>query len=143
MRSSALRVILAAFGALLLVAGAAGCKAPSSAPGMIALNVTEYDLGAVVNTRPVSQVFAVRNVGAGVLEITGVSTSCGCTTADVASSRLAPGESTPLTVTYDPQVHQGETGEFVRVVYVRSNDPDTAEASLVIRVSVVEPEEVG
>jgi hypothetical protein len=78
-------------------------------------------------------------VGRGELEITGVSTSCACTTAEVGSRHLGPGRATDLTVTYDPQVHGGETGEFMRVVYVRSDDPDTTEASLTIRVTVVEP----
>jgi len=82
----------------------------------------------------------VTNVGQGPLEITGVSTSCGCTTAQIGIRRLSPGAATDLKVTYDPQAHDGATGEFMRVVYVRSsNDPDTPEASLTIWVTVVEP----
>jgi cytochrome c-type biogenesis protein CcmH/NrfF len=74
------------------------------------------------------------------LEIAGVSTSCGCTTAEIESRHLSPGEMTDLTVIYDPQVHDGETGSFLRVVYIRSNDPATPEATLTIRVMVVDPE---
>ena len=81
----------------------------------------------------------MRNVGRGKLEIAGVSTSCGCTTAEVADRQLAPGEATELKVTYDPQAHNGATGEFMRIVYVRSNDPETPEATLTIRVKVTEP----
>jgi hypothetical protein len=44
-----------------------------------------------------------------------------------------------LLVTYDPLAHDGATGQFLRLVYVRSNDPDTPEASLTLRVTVVEP----
>jgi hypothetical protein len=87
----------------------------------------------------VSQVFQVRNVGGSELEIVGVSTSCACTAAKVDSRRVASGQAADLTVTYDPLVHGGETGEFLRVVYVRSNDPETPEASLTIRVTVVAP----
>jgi hypothetical protein len=127
----------------LLLAAAAGCATVEQSPGQIELSATEFDFGNVANTGAVSEVFQVRNVGRGVLEITGVSTSCGCTTATVDGRSLGPGEETDLTVTYDPQVHGGETGDFLRVVYVRSNDPDAPEASLTIRVTVVGPEEAG
>ena len=83
--------------------------------------------------------FQIRNVGRGRLEINGVSTSCGCTTAESSSHSLAPGEATDLRVTYDPLAHNGATGDFTRLVYIRSNDPDTPEASLTIQVTVVEP----
>jgi hypothetical protein len=44
-----------------------------------------------------------------------------------------------MRVTYDPQAHDGQTGTFMRVVYVRSNAPETPEASLTIRVTAVDP----
>jgi len=134
------RITLALAGLLVLgLAVASGCTTATKSPGQIELSATEFDFGTIPNTGPVSRTFQVRNVGRGWLEIAGVSTSCGCTTAEVGSSRLAPGKATDLTVTYDPQAHGGTTGEFMRVVYVRSNDPNTPEASLTIRVTVVEP----
>ena len=42
-------------------------------------------------------------------------------------------------MTYDPLAHDGATGDFMRLVYIRSDDLDTPEASLTIRVTVVEP----
>ena len=116
-----------------------GCASASRAPAKIELSAAEFDFGTIPNTGPVSQVFQVRNVGGSELDIVGVSTSCGCTTAEVDNRTLARGEVTNLKITYDPQVHGGETGEFLRVVYVRSNDPGAPEASLTIRVRVVEP----
>jgi hypothetical protein len=124
---------------LLVLALLAVACSPVERPGRIELGETEFDFGAIPNTRPVSQAFQVRNTGEGALEITGVSTSCGCTTARVDRARLDPGEVTTLTVTYDPQAHGGETGRFTRVVYVRSDDPRTPEASLTVRVTVVAP----
>jgi len=124
---------------VILLAIAVGCTTTVSPPGHIELSATEFDFGTVLKTEPVSQAFRVRNVGQGMLEITTVSTSCGCTTAAVSSRRLAPGETADLLVTYDPRVHGGQTGQFMRVVYVRSDDPDTPEASLTMRVTVVEP----
>jgi hypothetical protein len=120
--------------------GAAAYAAATSGPGRIELSATELDFGTVPNTGPVSHEFQVRNVGRGPLEISGVSTSCGCTTAEVESRRLERGESTTLRVTFDPQAHNGELGRFLRLVYVRSDDPAMPEASLTIWVTVVAPE---
>lgn len=123
-----------------LLAGAmAGCMARTGGPGQIELSATEFDFGTIPNTKAVSQVFQVRNAGSGPLEIENLSTSCGCTTANIDSRQLAPGEATDLTVTYDPLAHNGATGEFMRIVYLRSSDPDTPEANLMIRVTVAEP----
>jgi len=124
---------------VLVAAVAVGYAALPHAEGQIELSATEFDFGTIPNTGPVSEVFQVRNVGDGPLEISGVSTSCGCTAAEVGSWRLAAGTSTDLTVTYNPLAHDGATGEFVRLVYVRSDDPETPEASLIVRVTVVEP----
>jgi len=121
--------------ALLLLASV-GCTTAARPPGKIELSAAVFDFGEIPNSDPVSETFQVRNVGGETLEIIGVSTSCGCTTAEVDSHHLPPGETTGLTVTYHPQAHGGETGEFTRVVYVRSSDPETPEVTLTIRVRV-------
>ncbi len=118
---------------LLLLGLAVGC---AKQPGRIELSDAEYDFGTISNEKAVSHVFEVRNVGQGQLEIAGVSTSCGCTVAEVDRRQLAPGETAQLTVTYDPQAHDGATGRFMRVVYIRSDDPDLSEATLTIHVTV-------
>ena len=134
MRQKRATIGLALLGLLLLVL-VSGC---AKQPGQIELSATEFDFGTVPNTHQVSQVFEVRNTGQGVLEITGVSTSCGCTTAEVDQHQLSSGETAKLTVTYDPQAHGGATGQYMRIVYVRTNDPDVPEATLTIRVKVTE-----
>jgi hypothetical protein len=133
------KLVVGLLAALLVLALAVGYAALPQVPGHIELSATQFDFGAVANTGPVSHTFQVHNIGQGPLEITGVATSCGCTSAAVAEDRLAPGTSTDLTVTYDPLVHDGATGEYMRLVYVRSDDPATPEASLTIHVNVVAP----
>lgn len=133
-----LAIVLAGVVALM-VAVAVGYAALPQPSGQIELSATEFDFGTIPNTGPVRQVFQVRNAGDGPLQITSVSTSCGCTTAEIGSQQLAAGASADLTVTYDPLAHDGATGEFLRIVYVRSDDPDTPEATLTIRVTVFEP----
>ncbi len=114
-----------------------GCSAgKAQGPGRIQFSATELDLGIVPNTELITRTLEVRNVGQGWLEITGLSTSCGCTTARIARQRLAPGEATDLVVIFDPQAHGGQTGTFLRQVYVRSSDPETPEAVLTLRVTV-------
>lgn len=130
-------VVLVILVALVMAVGV-GYAALPEPRGDIELSATEFDFGTVPNNAPVDHVFRVHNAGDGPLEISGVNTSCGCTTAIVGRERLAPGESTELRVIYDPLAHDGATGEFMRVVYVRSDDPDTPEATLTIHVTVVE-----
>jgi hypothetical protein len=126
------------FGLLLLLASvAAGCS--SRASGKIEVVPVEADFGTIPNTAPVTHVFDIRNGGTGLLEITGLSTSCSCTVAEVDSDQIEPGEITALTVTFDPTSHNGATGNFMRQVYVRSNDPETPERTLTFWVEVVEP----
>lgn len=118
---------------LLLLALVAGC---AQQPGQVELSASEYDFGTIPNDKAVSQTFELRNVGRGKLEILGVSTSCGCTTAELSKRQLGPGETAELTVTYDPLAHDGATGRFMRIVYIRSDDPDVPEATLTVRVTV-------
>ena len=136
-KGTILAVVLVILAALVVVVGV-GYAALPEPRGDIELSATEFDFGTVANNAPVDHVFQVHNAGDGPLQISGVSTSCGCTSATVGRDRLAPGESTELRVSYDPLTHDGATGQFMRVVYVRSDDPDTPEATLTIHVTVVE-----
>jgi hypothetical protein len=49
-------------------------------------------------------------------------TSCGCTTAELSSNVIPPGQRADLTVTFDPDFHPTE-GEVVRLVWFATNDP--------------------
>ena len=123
---------------LAVIAVLSACGGDPREPGRIALVEGVVEFGTIPNSAPVTHTVAVRNEGRGVLQITGVSTSCGCTTAEAANRRLAPGEAADLVIVFDPQAHGGETGTVLRQVYVRSNDPETPEAVLTFRVTVVE-----
>jgi hypothetical protein len=136
-RRTVLAIVVAAV--LLGLAAAVVAATLPQPTGAVELSATEFDFGAVSHSAPVSQVFQVRNAGLGNLRIAGVSTSCGCTTARVARDELTPGASTELTVTFDPLAHDGTLGEFLRVVYIRTNDPQMPEATLTIRGNVVAP----
>ena len=67
--------------------------------------------------------------------IEGVSTTCGCTAALAAQSRVEPGGRTVLRVTFETRTF---SGKVERDVLVRSNDPKTPLVE--VRVSAtVEP----
>jgi len=143
MHPSSNKPILLLFAAVALLAVGAGVgygwlRAAPSEPPRIAVTPPEFDFGDVGPELAVSHVFTVTNTGGAVLDISGVSTSCGCTTAAIEAAQLQPGESTALTVTFDPQAHDGATGRFLRLVYLRSNDPQTPETQVQLWVTVTD-----
>lgn len=130
--------------AVLIVAGAGLYGYNQSAPPpRIAIEPSTFDWGEVPNDQPVTQSFAVRNTGGGSLEIQGLSTSCGCTTAEIGQRRLAPRDATELRVTFDPTAHPDLEGSVVRAVYLRTKDPAQPEAVLELHVTVVSAETGG
>lgn len=126
-------LLLAAGALLILTIGGCSGGAPQAA-----VSPASYDLGQIGPGNPVTTTFAVSNQGNGPLLIESVTTSCGCTTAQISSQTIAPGASADLTVTFDPQAHAGATGQFLRYIYLRTNDPTAPEVEVEIRVEVVE-----
>jgi hypothetical protein len=126
---------IAALAVAALVALAAGAdENPATAP-RIRVEPESFDFGKAQQGKTLRKDFTIRNFGDAELVIEGVSTTCGCTAALAAQSRVEPGGRTVLRVTFDTRTY---TGKVERDVLVRSNDPKT---SLVqVRVSAtVEP----
>jgi hypothetical protein len=104
---------------------------PRLNPPKIQLSINSFDLGNINPDQGVrEEIFLVKNEGGQPLDIVSVSTSCGCTEAEVESEEILPGEQTKLSVTYDPSVHPELTGKIKRVVYIKSNDPIQEEVEL-------------
>lgn len=108
-------------------------------PPAIVIEPESFDWGEIPYDRAVTQEFLIQNEGGEPLEILGVTTSCGCTTARVDPEVLEPGGTARLWVTFDPTVHDPTTGPVVRFVYLRTNDPTNPEASLELHATLVEP----
>ena len=81
-----------------------------------------HDFGRIPSQQDVAHIFAVQNTGVTDLLIGGLVTSCGCTTAELSSSVIPPGQRADLTVTFDPDFHEVQ-GEVVRLVWFATNDP--------------------
>ncbi|MGE0452922.1 MAG: DUF1573 domain-containing protein [Vicinamibacteria bacterium] len=134
---------LAASGWLAACGGCAAQPAPpaSDAPAAaraaaaprLAIEPESFDFGLALKQRTLSKEFVIRNFGQGELRIEGISTSCGCTAALAASSRLAPGARTTLRVSLETR---DDEGPLERTVLLRSNDPERPIATLRLRVRV-------
>jgi hypothetical protein len=94
----------------------------------IVLEKQELALGEVVNGEVRTIEIEVKNQGTEDLVIEAVSTSCGCTQAEIIPSTISPGESGILHVQYDSGAHgPEEVGQILRQVFIASNDPDESD----------------
>lgn len=130
-----------AIGAYVL--GQGGTEKENLLPGKLEITETQYDFGTI-GLDNVSHTFMVRNIGEGPLPIERVSTSCGCTSAQLkqgnktsvkfgmdhgnlpkANITLEPGEETEVIVTYNPLAHgpSRAAGYFNRIVYIKTGNP--------------------
>ena len=123
-------------GALLAMAallGAAGAEEKAPPAPRIRVEPESFDFGKALPDKVLRREFAVRNFGDAPLVIEGVSTTCGCTAALTASSRVDPGGSTTLRVTFETRRY---SGRVERQVLVRSNDPKTPVLRVKVSVTV-------
>ena len=94
-------------------------NAPVKGP-RISVEPETFDFGKALQNKTLTKEFSLRNFGNEDLVITEVTTTCGCTVADLASKTLKPGTSTPLTVKLDTRSNEGKLQRSVSIV---SNDP--------------------
>lgn len=106
----------------------------------IAMDVKRHDFGVIRQGEVVTARVAVRNTGQRDLRIEAVSTSCGCTTAEVEPDVIPPGSEGTLTIRYDSGVHP-DSGQVRRDIFVASNDPDEPEVVVIITAEVQAPGE--
>ncbi len=115
---------LAGLGALAHAAAAGRPKAVAPEP--------IKDFGKVARGETLQHVFAVRNEGEGVLEITGVKPTCGCTVAQFDRSVPAGGTGR-VEASVETDSFQGPIAKSIQVF---TNDPDNPKLNLVIKANV-------
>jgi hypothetical protein len=108
--------------------GADAKTAPTKGP-RIGVEPESFDFGKALQNKTLTKEFSLRNFGNEDLVISEVTTTCGCTVADLATKTLKPGASTPLTVKLDTRSNQGKLERQVSIV---SNDPQ--KKTLMIKV---------
>jgi hypothetical protein len=81
-----------------------------------------HDFGRIYADWDVTHVFAIENRGSADLSIDNLVTSCGCTTAELSSDVIPPGQRADLKVTFDADLHETR-GQVTRLVWFATNDP--------------------
>lgn len=105
----------------------------------ISVDKEKYDFGTIPRKGGiVSTEFTIKNSGTENLITSSISTSCGCTSAEIKDEDVLPGEETTLTVFFDPDYHEEPQGKFTRTVFIESNDPDKEEIEVKILVDIDE-----
>jgi hypothetical protein len=98
-----------------------------------------FDFGTVAQGKKVDHVFILKNNGDSMLTIGQVSTSCGCTVADVSSRSVAPGKSSEIHVTFNSMNFHDNVSKNVTV---HTNDPGRTIYTLILKGAVIEEIEV-
>lgn len=106
----------------------------SAAKPMLVCDAPGLDFGIARETQTVSRTFLLRNTGDAPVTIERVHHTCGCTTSAATRPSVPPGESEPLTVTFDLK---GRRGVQRRAVYVFWNSPDGLPLQLMLTGKVV------
>lgn len=107
----------------------------------IAFDRTTHDFGDVPQSQGILETtFEVRNDGQSVLEIGELSTSCGCTTAELSNQSIPPSGTATLTVYFDPDFHEEPADKLTRTVFIPTNDSSQPEAEVKIMVDILEGE---
>lgn len=126
-------LMLALF-ATLMVWGANGAQAQDK-KAVISIPEKEYNFGKIKESEgKVSHVFEIKNTGNAPLVLTRVMSSCGCTVPTYTKEPIAPGKSSKITVTYDPE---GRVYPFVKTVSIYSNGKEGPEV-ITIKGEVVQ-----
>ena len=100
---------------LLMAVVCIGCagnqqKTDAKANGTPQINFEtyEYNFGTIAQGEKVSHTFIFRNIGDGPLQITDVTTSCGCTASKYSIEPVAPGENGTVEVIFDSYGREGK-----------------------------------
>lgn len=97
------------------------------------------DLGTVIYGDVPTTTFTLTNFTPLPLKITRVSTSCGCTSADIEQEGLEAYGSTTINVAFDPAVHGDDTdlGELTRTIYISTDNPNFPKLESTITANVI------
>ena len=85
------------------------------------------EFGYIYSNETIHRTLHIKNEGNDTLVVTGVSASCGCTTALASSDHIAPGVTAELGITFDPTKFDGAVKKSISF---ETNDPITPHAHL-------------
>jgi hypothetical protein len=130
------KAVLLASLAIVLFLAACSSNAPA-----INVELNNFEFGDVVNGVIATRDIQVQNDGNAPLVIDWVSASCGCTTVTIDSNLISPGETAIVHIEFDSGAHGPElTGQLIRQVFIRSNDPVNPEMIVEFSANILPPE---
>ncbi|MFH1386748.1 MAG: DUF1573 domain-containing protein [bacterium] len=91
------------------------------------------DLGVIQKNKSYVRPFVIQNKGKALLTINKIRLACGCTTVNISTAQVAPGQATMVEMTFTEKT----TGEVEKKIYLHSNDPRRLITALTIRAKVV------
>ena len=93
----------------------------------ILVSEEEWDFGKVIQGEKPTHIFIVKNGGEGDLIIESLKESCACIEASISTTRIKPGESAELKVSYDTTDYVGKDEKHL---HIYSNDPQVPDARI-------------
>ena len=103
----------------------------------ILVSEEEWDFGKVIQGEKPTHIFIVKNGGEGDLIIESLKESCACIEASISTTRIQPGESAELKVSYDTTDYVGKDEKHL---HIYSNDPQVPDKwiSLYVETEVLQ-----
>jgi hypothetical protein len=123
-------------GLLLALGPLAGAGGVRVAGPVVQLDPASVDFGTIAQGAIRTADVTVSNEGTAPLRILKVQSDCGCTVPSLSDSVLAPGETTRLHIELSTA---GTSGEIAKTVMLKTNDPASPNAAVVLRALVRSP----
>ena len=99
----------------------------------ILVSEEEWDFGKVTQGEKPTHIFIVKNEGEGDLIIESLKESCACIEVSISTTRIQPGESAELKVTYDTTDYVGKDEKHI---HIYSSDPQIPEKRINLYVEI-------
>ncbi len=93
----------------------------------------EWDFGKVTQGEKPTHIFTIKNGGEGELIIEGLKESCACIEVSISTTRIQPGESAELKVSYDTTDYVGKDEKHI---HIYSNDPRVSDKRINLYVEI-------
>jgi hypothetical protein len=127
--------MIAAIAAAIVVAVGGWMAVRATARPRIMVSNPAVDFGPIAERETIR--LEVRNMGRAPLRVLALTTSCGCTKAQIGASVIAAGGAEGLSITFDPVAHGPQTGPARHTVYIRTNDAHAPESEIEVRAVVL------
>lgn len=95
----------------------------------------DFNFGKIFKGQKVEYVYKFENRGKGILEISKVKTSCGCTAAMLTNKIISPGKTGEIKATFNSGSYKGNVTKSITVL---SNDPNSPKYKLTLSGEIIE-----